>query len=74
MIEEQHIWDGAELSFDFDGENYTVPLTDTEFECVAKVLGFQMDVKKEEIFTYSEETLKKMMNMNGNPLKLRPID
>ena len=45
-----------------------------EFAAVAQLLGFQMDLDTGEITAYSDETIKKFMAMDGNPLKLKPID
>lgn len=66
----KHTWEGAELSFYIDGESYAFSLSDTEFAAVAKLLGFQMDLKTGEITAYSDETIKQFMTMNKNPFRL----
>lgn len=69
-----HTWEGAELAFYIDGESYSFDLSDMEFAAVAQLLGFQMDLDTGEITAYSDEMIKKFMAMDGNPLKLKPID
>lgn len=69
-----HTWEGAELAFYIDGESYSFSLSDMEFAAAAQLLGFQMDLDTGEITAYSDETIKKFMAMDGNPLKLKPID
>lgn len=67
----KHSWEGSELSFYIDGESYSFSLSDTQFSCVAKILGFQMDLDTGDIESYSDATLEKFMKMKGNPFKLR---
>ena len=46
-----HTWEGAELAFYIDGESYSFALSDKQFECVARILGFQMNLDNGEITT-----------------------
>lgn len=61
-------WEGAELCYYFDGESHSFDLSDVQFACIAKLLGLQLG--REGVKCYSDETLKQFMNMKGNPLKL----
>ena len=49
----RHTWEGAELAFYIDGESYSFTLSDKQFECVARILGFQMNLDNGEITTCS---------------------
>lgn len=69
-----HVWEGAELAFYIDGESYAFTLSDKQFEVVARILGFQMDLDSGEITTFSDGTLDRFMNMKGNPLRLEPVN
>ena len=69
-----HVWEGSELAFYIDGESYSFALSDKQFECVARLLGFQMNLDTGEITTYSDNTLDRFMNMKGNPLRMKPVN
>lgn len=71
MSSEHTWWEGAELAFYVDGESYSFSLSDIEFIAVAKLLGFKMDLETGEITAYSDETIKRFMTMESNPLKLQ---
>ena len=62
-------WEGAELCFYINGESHSVPLTDTQFAAIGKILGLQ--ISETSIACYSDETLKRMAQMKGNPLRLQ---
>lgn len=52
-----------------DDNNVSVSLSKTQLAVVCKVLGFEF---AETNFTcFSDETLKNLVSMNGNPLRLQ---
>ena len=63
-------WEGAELCYYINGESNAVSLTDTQFAIIAKVLG--LTIQADGAFScYSDDTLKQLVHMKGNPLRLR---
>jgi len=62
------MWEGAEICYYINGESYTLPLSDTQFAIVGKILGLQID--ENEIKAFSDETLRQLAKMKGNPLRL----
>lgn len=70
----RHTWEGAELAFYIDGESYSFTLSDKQFECVARILGFQMNLDNGEITTYSDGTLEQFMTMKENPFRFKRVN
>ena len=62
-------WEGAELCYYCNGESYEVALSDVQFAIIVKMLGLK--TSEVGVSCYSDDTLKKFINMNGNPLRLR---
>lgn len=63
-------WEGAELCYYFNGCSHAVSLSDTQFAIVAKILG--LEIREDgAIRCFSDETLKQLLQMKGNPLKLQ---
>lgn len=61
-------WEGAELCYYVDGESYSIPLSNIQFAMIGKLLGLK--TTEDSITFFSDETLKQLANMQGNPLKL----
>lgn len=61
-------WEGAELCYYINGESHSISLTDTQFAVVGKILGLK--ITEDDVAAFSDETLKKLACMKGNPLKL----
>lgn len=70
----RHTWEGTELAFYIDGESYAFTLSDKQFEVVARILGFQMDLDSGEITTYSDGTLERFMTMKENPFRFKRVN
>lgn len=65
-------WDGAELYYYYNGEGYRIDLSDTQFAIVAKILGLAINPDDDgSVNCYSDDTLKRLAQMEGNPLKLK---
>lgn len=62
----------AEIFYYFNDESYSFSLSDTQFEVIARILGLQLNFDG-SIRCYSDESLKKVMEMNGNPFKLQEL-
>lgn len=62
------IWEGAELSYCINGEDFSIPLTNTQFAIISKILGLQLT--NDGINVYSDKTLNQFLHMKGNPLTL----
>lgn len=63
-------WEGAELMFYFDGESHSIDLSDIQFTVITKILGLQYDPKQSIVKYLSDDSLKKFMEIDSNPLKL----
>lgn len=63
-------WEGAELCYYFNGESHSVDLTDTQFAVIAKILGLEI-LQDGTIQCFSDNTLKQLIHMKGNPLQLK---
>jgi len=61
-------WEGAELCYYINGESHGISLTDTQFAIVGKILGLK--ITEDGVTAFSDETLKQLARMKGNPLKL----
>lgn len=61
-------WEGAEICYYYNGESHSIDLSDTQFAIVAKILGLK--ITSNGVNCFSDETLKKITEMKGNPLKL----
>lgn len=61
-------WEGAELCLYFNGESYSIDLSDMQFAVLVKILG--MKINADESFTFfTDETLKQFTELEINPLK-----
>lgn len=65
------IWEGAELCYYYNGESHEIDLSDTQFAIIVKILG--LEITDGNITCFSDDTLKRFANMNGNPLKLKKV-
>ena len=63
-------WEGAELCYYFNGESHSVDLTDTQFAVIAKILGLEI-LQDGTTQCFSDNTLKQLIHMKGNPLRLK---
>ena len=68
-------WEGAELLFYFNGQSYDVDLSDAQFAIISKILGLRFipDGQGIEVQCFSDDALKKMTQMKGNPLHLKMV-
>ena len=64
-------WEGAELCYYINGESHALSLSVTLFAVVAKILG--LELQPNGIACYSDDTLKKLLKMQGNPLRLKEM-
>lgn len=65
-------WEGAEISYYYNGESYSIGLSDIQFAIIAKILG--LEIKEDgSVKCFSDETLLKFTKIKGNPLKLVEI-
>lgn len=65
-------WEGAELCYYINGESHGIDLSDTQFAIVAKILGLEIN-HDGSVNCFSDETLKRFIRMDSNPLKLKKI-
>lgn len=65
-------WEGAELCYYYNGESNAIDLSDTQFAIIAKILGLEIN-SDGSVNCFSDETLKRFIEMNNNPLKLKKI-
>ena len=63
-------WEGADLCYYFNGESHSIGLTDVQFAVVAKILGLEL-LPDGAIQCFSDDTLKQLATMKGNPLRLK---
>lgn len=61
-------WEGAELCYYYNGESHGIDLSDTQFAIVAKILG--LEITEDGVRAFSDDTLKRLFEMKGNPLQL----
>ena len=61
-------WEGAELCYYINGESDGISLTDTQFAIIGKILGLK--ITEDGVTAFSDDTLKQLARMKGNPLKL----
>lgn len=65
-------WEGAEICYYYNGESHSIDLSDTQFAIIAKILGLEIN-KNGFVTCFSDETLKKFLEMKSNPSKLKKI-
>lgn len=65
-------WEGADLCYYYNGESYSIGLSNIQFSIIAKILGLK--ITPEGVVFFSDDTLKQLINMKGNPLHLQEID
>lgn len=63
-------WEGAEICYYYNGESYSVSLSDIQFAIIVKLLGIQIN-EDGSINCFTDETLKKFMSMKSNPLAFK---
>lgn len=63
-------WEGAELCYYFNGESHEICLSNTQFAIVTKILGIELN-SDGSFNCFTDETLKRFLNMDRNPLKLQ---
>lgn len=63
-------WEGAELCYYYDGESHAIDLSDVQFAVITKILGLELQPNG-EVNCFSDETLKRFIEMDKNPLKLK---
>lgn len=61
-------WEGATLTLNINGNEYNIDLSNIQFATVVKILGLR--VEGQGISCYSDETLMRMKDFAGNPLRL----
>lgn len=63
--------EGVELNIYYtNGENESIPLSEIQTTIVMKILGLEKQING-DIICFSDESLKKIAEMKGNPLQLR---
>lgn len=62
-------WEGAELCYYVDGESHAISLSNAQFAVVAKILGLEI-MPNGDVNCFSDRTLGRIAEMDGNPLKL----
>lgn len=63
-------WEGAELCYYCNGESNAIDLSDMQFAVIAKILGLEINLDG-SVTCFSDETLKRFVTMDNNPLKLK---
>lgn len=66
-------WEGAEICYYYNGESQSFDLSNTQFAIITKILGLKLNTNGSVTF-YSDETLKRFANMEGNPLRLKEVN
>lgn len=56
------------------GNSDTLSLSPMQLAIVIKILGLSLETETGDIACYSDETLKQMLKLKGNPLRLREVD
>lgn len=63
--------ENAEIGIDtINGDHFTVELSPTQLAIVCKILGFHFD-SNGEMTCFSDTSLKQIIDMKGNPLRLQ---
>lgn len=63
--------ESAEIGIDtINGNHFTVDLSPTQLAIICKILGFNFKANG-EMTCFSDSSLKKIIDMQGNPLKLQ---
>lgn len=65
-------WEGAEISYYYNGESYSIGLSDIQFTIIAKILGLEIN-EDGTINYFSDETLINLTKIKNNPLRLKKI-
>lgn len=65
-------WEGAELCYYYNDESHGIDLSNTQFAIIAKILGLEINPDG-SVNCFSDEALKRLANMDSNPLKLKKI-
>ena len=63
-------WEGAELHYYVNGDSYEIELSDMQFAIITKILGLELQPNG-DVNCFSDDTLKQLASMKGNPLKLK---
>lgn len=63
-------FEGSELCYYINGESYSIPLSVVQFTMITKLLGLKV-CEDGAYECFSDETLKRLAQMKGNPLKLK---
>ena len=75
MINGEEVIAGAELTMYLGGGNSdTLSLSPMQLAIVIKILGLSLETETGDIACYSDETLKQMLKLKGNPLRLIEVD
>ena len=75
MINGEEVIAGVDLTMYFgDGNSNTISLSPTQTAIVIKILGLSLETYTGDMGCYSDETLKQMLKLKGNPLRLREVD
>lgn len=72
MISYNNFDDGADLTLYYKGQQFDIGLSPLQLQTVIKVLGLSF-IPPQDVLSFSDETLKKLWEMKGNPLKLKEI-
>jgi hypothetical protein len=70
-------WQGATLEFNFNNETHYFDLSDLQFNIIVKILGLEFHQKlngNNEIKCFSDDTLKRISELKGNPLQFKKLD
>lgn len=66
--------EGAELNiYMLEGQTFTVDLSITQLSIVCKILGLNFP-DNQTINYFSDDSLKKIAQMQGNPLRLKEME
>ena len=63
-------WEGAELCYYHNGESHEISLSNIQFAIITKILGLEIN-QDGSINCFSDETLKQLIKIKGNPLNLK---
>ena len=65
----------AELTISlYDGNEINLAISKSQLAVMLKVIGFEFGNTTDTYTCYSDDTLKRIMSMKGNPLRLKPVD
>ena len=59
--------------YDENDDSIEIPLSPMQLEMICRILGIKNTDSPNTIRCYSDATLRKMLNMKGNPLTLKPV-